>query len=226
MTDQEYNENVLKLLSVTTLSMEIDRPLSAVKEAMGQWDELLKDREDCKETCEGLFFDLEKGSIPLTPKNQAEIAKLKRSLYPLLLCDLGKCYEHEKRYQDAEDVLLKAKFLGSQGAEVLLFALYALHLREMGKDIVVLVNAFNRMKEIDVFSEKIVNEINNEYIHSAALSILSDFYRVFDHDNGKSFECLVNALKLEWPDDVRAKLRSQLSHFRKDYRSGTYRYVE
>ena len=230
MTNEEYNEKLSKVITFTGAHLEISRPMSSVKEDMGQWDELLKDREECRETCEGLFFDLEKGNIPLTPKNQAEIAKLKRSLYPLLLCDLYKCYEQKERLQDAEAALLEARSLGSQGAEVLLFSLYARRLRELGKSdataIPLLQGAFSRVKKIDVFSERIVDEINNESFHSVALMILSDFYRVFDHDNGKSFECLAKAMQLEWPDNIQAKIRSKMAHFRKDYRSGTYRYVE
>ena len=133
MTNEEYNEKLSKLISTTTLNMQLGRPLSSVDEAMGNWDELLKDRESQKETCEGLFFDLEKGSIPLTPENRLEIANLKRTLYPLLLCDLYKCYEQKERLQDAEAALLEARSLGSQGAEVLLFSLYARRLRELGK---------------------------------------------------------------------------------------------
>ena len=230
MTDEEFNKELSTLITFTKAHMEISRPLSSVKEDMGQWDELLEDRESMKETCEGLFFDLEQGTTPLTPQNRLEIIQLKRTLYPLLLCDLYKCYERKGRFQDAEAVLLKAQSLDCLGAEVLLFSLYARHLDDMGKDretaIPLLETAFRRVKKIDVFSEKIVEEINNEVFHAIALDILSDFYRIFDHDVGKSFDCLVKTLQLELPDNIRESIKVKLHHFRKDFRSGQFRYVE
>ena len=229
MTDEEFNKELSSLITFTKAHMEISRPLSSVKEDMGQWDELLEDREGIKETCEGLFLDLEQITT-LTPQNRLDIIQLKRTLYPLLLCDLYKCYEQKGRFQDAEAVLLEATSLDSLGAEVLLFSLYARHLDDMGKDretaIPLLEAAFRRVKKIDVFSEKIVEEINNEVFHAVALRILSDFYRIFDHDVGKSFDCLVKTLRLELPDKMREAIRAQLHHFRKDYRSGQFRYVE
>ena len=229
MTDQEYNENTAKIIKLTKYR-QFMRPLSSVKEAMGEWDELLKDREDEKRTYDGLFSDLTHEYVPLTPENRKDIAELKRTLYPLLLIDLYKCYEQKGRLNDAEAVLLEAQSLGSEGAELLLFSLYAEHIREMGKSDVIaarlLNNSFKRVKKIDVFSENIVSEINNEYFHSAALMMLSICYRVFDNDTDKSYECLVNTLRLELPDDVQAKFEEELTHFKKDYWSGKYRYVE
>ena len=152
---------------------------------------------------------------------------MKRTLYPLLLIDLYKCYEQKGRLNDAEAVLLEAQSLGSEGAELLLFSLYVEHIREMGKSDVIaerlLDNSFKRVKKIDVFSENIVSEINNEYFHSAALMMLSICYRVFDNDTDKSYECLAKTLRLELPDDVQAKIEGQLTHFKRDYWTGKYK---
>ena len=118
MTVQEYNDNVSELITALEIE-EAMRPIFALKEDKGQWDELLERGERMKRICDHLFFELTNGSIPLTIRNRMKIVKLKRAFYPSLLRDLAKRYERKGRFQDAETVLLEARALGSQGADFL-----------------------------------------------------------------------------------------------------------
>ena len=213
LDSREYNEKLSKLISILRLEGEAMRPPSAIREEMGEWHDLLRRRKDRKLRYEALFFDMETNlPPPVTPENRTEIAKLKRTLYPLLLCDLYKCYEQTERFQDAEAVLLEAQSLGCQGAELLLFSLYAEHMREMEKNSAtaacLLEASFRRVKAIDVFSEKIADEINNAYFHAAALMMFAIGCRVFDGDAEQSMDCLVKTLRLDLPDDVREQVRT------------------
>ncbi|MBQ6985867.1 MAG: hypothetical protein IJQ25_02640, partial [Oscillibacter sp.] len=147
------------------------------KEADGNWYKWFKSRERVRQTCETLFAEFDKERSPLDIRNRAAIVEIRWTLYPRLLCDLAKCYEQMRRFQDAEATLLKARSLGSKGAELLLFALYAEHVGAMGLDdaraAYRLKAAFRRVKEIDVQSGKVVKEINNASIHANALRLLT-----------------------------------------------------
>lgn len=224
MTDQEYNEATAKIITSLKLSGTAFRPLSSVKEAMGQWDELLKDREDDKQVYDDLLSNLTHEYVPLTPENRAEIAELKRTLYPLLLCDLAKCYHTKGRFQDAETVLLEAKSLGSQGAEFLLFYLYG-KWKENPKASSLLSDVFDRVKNLDLFSQTVTEEINNEAYQCSVASILSLFYRVVDKNTDKAYQILARALEADWPDDMKQHIRQLMSHYKKTFFGG-YKYVD
>ena len=173
VTYEEYNERRAKTIAALKAKLRVRAP---DKEADGHWYKWFKSRERVRQTCETLFAEFDKKRSPLDIRNRAAIARIRWTLYPLLLCDLAKCYEQTRRFQDAETVLLKARSLGSKGAELLLLALYAEHGGAMGLDdasaAYLLKAAFRRVKEIDVHAEKVVKEINNASIHANALALL------------------------------------------------------
>lgn len=224
MTDQEYNESVSKLITVLKARGTISRHLASVKEAMGQWDELLADWEDDKQTYDSLFSALSDNAASLSAKNQTQIRELKRTLYPLLLCDLAKCYHKKGRFQDAETALLEAKSLGSQGAEFLLFYIYG---KWKGNPQIsaLVANAFERVKNLDLFSQTVTEEINNEAYQCSVASILSLFYRALDNNTEKAYQILSRALEADWPDNMKQHIRQLLSHYKKTLFGG-YKYVE
>ena len=173
MTVDEYNQRRAKTIKALKVKLRVRAP---DKETDGNWYKWFKSREKVRQTCETLFAEFDKERSPLDIRNRAAIARIRWTLYPLLLCDLAECYEQTRRFQDAETVLLKARSLGSKGAELLLFALYAEHSGAMGLDdasaAYLLKTAFRRVKEIDVHSEKVVKEIHNASVYANALTLL------------------------------------------------------
>ena len=166
---QDYNKKIAKLIHLLQAEEKAMRRISAIKEEMGQWYELLESRIRKKITLDGLFLDLNQEVVPLTPENHAAIVALRSTLYPSLLCGLAKCYCKTERFQDAEDVLLEARSLGSQGAEVLLFYLYAQWL-ENPRARKLLDSAFEQVKNVDFFSETVTRELNsNAFQRDAAV---------------------------------------------------------
>ncbi|MBR4211189.1 MAG: hypothetical protein IKR84_02220 [Oscillibacter sp.] len=173
VTYEEYNQRRAKTIKALKVKLRVRAP---DKETDGNWYKWFKSREKVRQTCETLFAEFDKERSPLDIRNRAAIARIRWTLYPLLLCDLAECYEQTRRFQDAETVLLKARSLGSKGAELLLFALYAEHSGAMGLDdasaAYLLKTAFRRVKEIDVHSEKVVKEIHNASVYANALTLL------------------------------------------------------
>lgn len=223
MTDTEFNENTAQLIKLFELEQHL-RIFSNVQETMGEWDELLEAREENKRNYDYLFSDC-LSNPALTKENKAKINELKRTLYPLLLCDLAKCYEGKERFEDEEAVLLEARSLGSKGAEVLLFSLYEDHMSEGKKVQNLFFQAFSRVKSIDFFSEAVTTEINNKRFQCSALVGLATAYLVFEENANKAHEYLARALENDWPDDLKENIRELLLHFKKTLFGG-YRYVE
>ena len=108
----------------------------------------------------------------------------------------------------AEAFLLKSKALGSQAEDLLRFAMYAEEFISRRKNKEKALEYFRRVKEIDIYSDEIINAINNPSLYAFALIELSGFYRMFD-DAEKATECLVKARRLELPDDIRKILEIQ-----------------
>ena len=173
MTVEEYNQRRAKTITALKAKLRVRAP---DKETDSKWYGWFKSREQVRQTCETLFDEFDQERSPLDIRNRAAIARIRWTLYPLLLCDLAKCYEQMRRFQDAETVLLKARSLGSKGAELLLFALYAEHSGAMGLDdasaAYLLKTAFRRVKEIDVHSGKVVKEVNHASVYANALELL------------------------------------------------------
>lgn len=230
MTVQEYNDNLSEFIALSEVSLLTAKAVEPLKEFDGKWDELLQNRESEKRNLDYLFSELTHSSFPLASKNRVRIVKLKKTFYPLLLCGLAKCYLEKGRLKDAESVLLEARSLGSQGAEVLLFYLYGQALKQIAKgneeaSIQRLIDAFNRVKNIDILSETVTKEMNNELYQCNSLCRLSADYRLFDNDVYKSYQILVRALGTDWHDNYKEHIRGLLSHYRETSR-GNYTYVE
>ena len=223
MTDKEYNEKVPTIVASIEVGRSIDR--ASIREYTGEWDMLLETRESDKETCDILFSLLKDKDVHLTEENRTRILDLKKGAYPLLLCDLAKCYDVKDRFQDERRVLQEARSLGSKGADVLLFSLYKDHANEGESEMNLFGQAFKRVKNIDFFSENVTDEINNERFQYHALLGLVTAYLVFEDNANKAHECLVRALETDWPDDFKERIKGLLSHFRQNLFGG-YRYVK
>ncbi|MBQ6987321.1 MAG: hypothetical protein IJQ25_10085, partial [Oscillibacter sp.] len=85
VTVAEYNECRAKTIKALKVKLRARAP---DKETDGNWYQWFKSREKVRQTCETLFAEFDKERSPLDIRNRAAIARIRWTLYPLLLCDL------------------------------------------------------------------------------------------------------------------------------------------
>ena len=95
VTYEEYNERRAKTITALKAKLRAHAP---DKEADENWYEWFKSREKARQTCETLFAEFDQERSPLDIRNRAAIVEIRWTLYPLLLCDLAKCYEQMRHF--------------------------------------------------------------------------------------------------------------------------------
>ena len=216
MIDQEFNESVDKQIALLQLSNILS--VASVDEKLGKWDELLESRETSIKLFQNLFSI---APDELTTENQEKISNLRLTEYPRELCSLSKCYIVKERYDDAIDLLQESIDLGSEGAKMLAGVAY-LSRQKAEADF---HNAARLLTSIDILSDAVNREVNNEYFQANALFGLSLFYRLFQHDNAKAYNCLSQIINTDWQDDLKVDAVDEIAHYKKGFFGG-YKYIE
>lgn len=216
MDNEEYNSKISKLIGHIKFShifsgLEID-------EGLGNWDELLEEREAKKETFDLLFSALEE---VLSDENKRAISDLRKKEYPHFLCSLGKCYIAKERYADAKQVLQEALSYQIAGARTLLGIAY-FEGRESMSDI---LSAYNYLSAEDALSADVREHIENDRFVVAAQHYLAAIYRVQKKDINASYNILLRILDSDINEDTKEPTKEELSHYQAGF-WGRLTYVE
>lgn len=207
MIDQKLNERIPELVSFLTLSQITDTAL--IDEYLGEWDKLFERRIESKSTYDMLFSLC---NDVLTDENKAEIAKLRKNVYPSFLCGLAKCYMVKGQNNEAISILQEAMDIGSIGAQTLLGVVYF----EMSDG----QTSYNLLKSVNIISETVTKEVNNERFQAAAMFYLAIMHRIVANDVTKSYETLMQIINSDWSDDLKEGAKQEIGHYKKGFLCG------
>lgn len=216
MENEEYNLSIRKLIA----HMKFAHIYSGIEidEELGNWDELLENREEKKETFDLLLSALDED---LSDDNKRAISELRKKEYPNLLCSLGKCYIAKERYSDAKHILHEALSYQFAGAKTLLGIAY-FEGRENMSDI---QDAFNFLIAEDALSEDARKHIDNDRFVVAAQHYLSAIYRIQKREINSSYNILLRVLESDISEEMKETTKEELSHYKKGF-LGRLTYVE